>query len=669
MIIIILAVCLGLWAMYFLLLYSDRALMIHVKANDEKRADAIRRNRVEFDGKGGFDEMLDDDDGGQPLDYRGMGKPNLTYKLKIILGFFQISTNLTFSLNMPWPRNFVEFVSIFNIFNLDIVQWSSVNCVTLINYYSKMLIIGFIPILALLVISLFYLAPHYWKHRGGLPFLQVPDPVFHDRMARKRRRRKFWKLMLFTLFLIYPHVSSTMLRMYVCRKVEGEYYLVEDFHIRCFDSEWDSYLPANIIFIILYPFGVPAFFLALLVKYRARFESPSIRAQLGFLYDGYAKETWWFELADMSHKLILTSILGFFPQDSQMPIGMVVAILYAILILLRKPYFRKGDDRLHLFAQVELFLLMTAGYVFYKSNYASLSNSEDAVMSVFLIIVICGFVGVFIAQTLKIFKKMWKVFRANKEKEINASLELQPSDVIRQNSEGRPPFSDDAEPGAPGAPGELSRNGSVASGIGGITRDGSRAQLTRSPTAAAAAAAAAAQKKRADNALMSRNPLFDHKAAHKAKQKSSANLLSTTEDEDADMVANPISASVPTSSSTSSLTEGQMSARASLSRSPTAMRALLEDEDNTTNRFQSPLPTIQASPMPPGPLPQPLILPSMSLDSPAALPVAPFPPRPTYSETRETRENTSLSLLHEIDNDRSINYDPSDAGSRRDSTV
>ena len=67
---------------------------------------------------------------------------------------------------------------------------------------------------------------------------------------------------------------------------------------------------------------------------------------IAFLSVGYAKNMWWFELVDMGHKLMLTSILAFFPSAYQMPVGMMTAILYAIVILLRKPYFRKGDDRL-----------------------------------------------------------------------------------------------------------------------------------------------------------------------------------------------------------------------------------------------------------------------------------------------------------------------------------
>lgn len=41
---------------------------------------------------------------------------------------------------------------------------------------------------------------------------------------------KFWKLFLYTrtLFLIYPGVSSTILRLYICKDIKGQEYLLAD---------------------------------------------------------------------------------------------------------------------------------------------------------------------------------------------------------------------------------------------------------------------------------------------------------------------------------------------------------------------------------------------------------------------------------------------------------
>ena len=60
----------------------------------------------------------------------------------------------------------------------------------------------------------------------------------------------------------------------------------------------------------------------MLYRYRLRLDEPGIRAQLGFLYDGYFRDVWFFEMLDMLHKLCLTSLVVFLPYSGQMPFAM-----------------------------------------------------------------------------------------------------------------------------------------------------------------------------------------------------------------------------------------------------------------------------------------------------------------------------------------------------------
>jgi hypothetical protein len=149
--------------------------------------------------------------------------------------------------------------------------------------------------------------PYYNKHRRGLPCVKETDPFREDYFARKRRNRQAWRLSLFTMFLVYPYVSSTILRMHVCKDVEGVKYLLADFTLQCYTDRWHRYLPYNVFAIFVYPVGIPALFLALLLRHRYEFNRPDIRAQIGFLYDGFAANCWWFELLDMLVKLTLVS--------------------------------------------------------------------------------------------------------------------------------------------------------------------------------------------------------------------------------------------------------------------------------------------------------------------------------------------------------------------------
>ena len=62
-------------------------------------------------------------------------------------------------------------------------------------------------------------------------------------------------LFLYILFLIYPGVSSTVLRLYVCKKIDSTYYLLTDLRVQCYTSLHDTFQLASITLILLYPLG------------------------------------------------------------------------------------------------------------------------------------------------------------------------------------------------------------------------------------------------------------------------------------------------------------------------------------------------------------------------------------------------------------------------------
>lgn len=75
---------------------------------------------------------------------------------------------------------------------------------------------------------------------------------------------KFWKLFLYLLFLIYPSVSGTVLRHFVCKQIDDHSYLLTDLRIQCYTDQWTTYAFIAIALILIYPIGIPVFFFALL---------------------------------------------------------------------------------------------------------------------------------------------------------------------------------------------------------------------------------------------------------------------------------------------------------------------------------------------------------------------------------------------------------------------
>jgi len=209
----------------------------------------------------------------------------------------------------------------------------------------------------------------------------------NKRKDRALKRRKILKLICFALFLMYPAVSASILNFYLCTQINGVWYLINDCTLHCFDADWNKYLGVDIFFLFVYPIGIPAFIFYLLFRARKRLRDPANLQALGFLYEAYNAKQWWFELVDMANKFFLTSLLAFFPVSAQMPVGMVWIILYTYVILFAKPYVRAYDDRLHLYANCHLFLIMLMALTLQNVAF-EVGSTTDVLASLILLVVL-----------------------------------------------------------------------------------------------------------------------------------------------------------------------------------------------------------------------------------------------------------------------------------------
>lgn len=357
-------------------------------------------------------DMPSEDANGNVLTIHGPPLPpaNFTYSLKIFLGFLQIVSNVASGLEIQWPSKYEEFALYFDVANFDFIVESSFACVDSLSYYRTFLVIVLTPLATFLLIGLFYLVPRYYGVSGQ-----------NSEESKFRSSINFWRMFLYIMFLIYPGVSSTVLRLYICKYIFGKHYLLTDVRVECYTETWTVFAFASIALVLLYPIGIPAFFYTLLRINRDELHEDRVKAQIGFLYGGYRKDVWWFEIADSIHKLTLTSMLAFFPRDSQLPVGMSVAILYLIVLLQVDPYIRKSNDVLHMLCQIEIFLLLMAGNVIYNQDTDELAAKEDLYVSLVLIFITCMFIAfflfqgsVFIVRVIKGWIQDWKKSRASR---------------------------------------------------------------------------------------------------------------------------------------------------------------------------------------------------------------------------------------------------------------
>jgi hypothetical protein len=86
-----------------------------------------------------------------------------------------------------------------------------------------------------------------------------------------------------------------------CVTVEGQTYLWADMRERCYDAQWRSFLPVNLVFVGIYPVGIPVVMASLLVygSRNKKLQTPEYRESLGLMYLMYEKHRYFFEVIDM----------------------------------------------------------------------------------------------------------------------------------------------------------------------------------------------------------------------------------------------------------------------------------------------------------------------------------------------------------------------------------
>ena len=209
--------------------------------------------------------------------------------MKTLFTFVQLIISFSHSLSVPWPHAYLQISSSLNFVALDFFSMPNSACANPgLTFYTKFMGETLGLTTAIAGIGLLYLVGSACvprMHFGGS----------HDtREARKRRRLYFQATCLSRLlllaYLVYPNISKVVVDMFACRRVGGVDYLVADFRIQCSGARYNSYFGAAIFWTIVFPLGVPAAFLALLLKY----DVPRLaarRAQTAWL-DAALKEVW-----------------------------------------------------------------------------------------------------------------------------------------------------------------------------------------------------------------------------------------------------------------------------------------------------------------------------------------------------------------------------------------
>ncbi|EGG24525.1 hypothetical protein DFA_02768 [Cavenderia fasciculata] len=212
--------------------------------------------------------------------------------------------------------------------------------------------------------------------------LALKQRLLFERIRRKKllkhpNRDALWRDILLVFLLTYSAVCQTVLSLYSCVEINGQYYLQYDLNTLCSGFDWQMHAYIGVIFVILYPVGVPLLFWILLYLWRRRrlISEEKVKERLSLLYAGYKDNCWYWECLELVRKLLLTSavsitirggVIGVFNKNS---INAVVCVLALFLQYHFKPFLDNADNWLQ---------FNSLAMIYFIYFYLLVSNNEPA---------------------------------------------------------------------------------------------------------------------------------------------------------------------------------------------------------------------------------------------------------------------------------------------------
>ncbi|KAG5175700.1 pectin lyase fold/virulence factor [Tribonema minus] len=326
--------------------------------------------------------------------------------MRIPIVVMQILTQYLSITGVPIPALYRTFISWLDLINLDMSVVLSPGCVFDVNFYQKLLLSTITPLCILALLGLAYVVASRHANRSG----RWGQRIYHLFVD------KAGLLVLSFTFLIFSATSTVIFQTFACDAIpgfNGKRFLRADYAIECDTATYDAYRIYAAIMVLVYPVGIPALYMAALWWQRSAIkEVPEAAdgedaevadnvhlASLGFLWQPYRRQFWYWEVVECGRRLLLSGGLVFIlPGSFGQSVYACIFAYFSILVYLRcGPHNCKLDATLYSLGATILFLTMFVALV---AQYGSLDVDEkDAnIISVMLIALNLVLLGTALAQ-------------------------------------------------------------------------------------------------------------------------------------------------------------------------------------------------------------------------------------------------------------------------------
>lgn len=207
---------------------------------------------------------------------------------------------------------------------------------------------------------------------------------------------RYLNAVILVLHLSYAVLASQSFVVLDClsETIGGRTFLKADLGVECFTNEHTVSMVIASFSLVLFGFGLPAFFAFILRRNESQLRSPDFHAKLGFLYRGYniKDKLYWWESVSLMRKAGIVIIGSFFQDPYYAIIGALLLTVVSLALHLHfKPYERSEFNFFETLALSALTLTQVVSLLFLRSSRLEVSVSDrersDTITSVVLLFI------------------------------------------------------------------------------------------------------------------------------------------------------------------------------------------------------------------------------------------------------------------------------------------
>jgi len=148
-------------------------------------------------------------------------------------------------------------------------------------------------------------------------------------------RGKAISTLVIALFLIHPNLTQFMFDVFNCYKIEEDRRMKSDLQIICYkDYHLFWSLATALPSIVIWGIGIPGFAFLLLQAEKDRLHKIEAKERYGFLYNGYKKKFYYWEVIIMYRKILISVISVFIGALGTITQALFVFIFVIVFLFL-----------------------------------------------------------------------------------------------------------------------------------------------------------------------------------------------------------------------------------------------------------------------------------------------------------------------------------------------